>query len=438
MAYGWKRKLESAGRLANKARKRLPSQVDVANAAGVLMSAAIPSYKHYSTKPSFKKVKGAGLKKTGSAKYVGKFKKPKRKAIKSGVKYSETGFIERSEQFGEITDGDCVYLMHCAVDPYRLVRVTVASMIRKLVKMAFKYDCASANEIIPTSYAAGETGIPTGIYVFGGNPTLADSRYSIIQSHTFIATDTCNTVAEAILAAFLDYSNGYTNNNDTNNVELYRIAIVQDYRDAAGTGIVAPFLAQLDLQAEMVHFTGTSTLKIQNRSLSTDGENLTDVVDTKPLAGRIYDFPGLPKARAPDSGSVKFLQGGAAGTGFRAWSSAGMGQDWRKPPLPRVFSNVKKASTVVLNPGLIKKISVRVTKKIGFLTLLRKLDYELGVSNSNYIFTMSPCQLVALEELMNSGTLNLINAGWECERYIGVCTKSSRRKMCAQSDFVQF
>ena len=93
------------------------------------ITAPIREYKKYTSK--------AGFTGKSNATFRGKFKKPRRKNLKTkSDKYSLQGVINIRETSGTISDSDCVYLSHSTYE-IELVSKTIAeAIIRKLFKMA--------------------------------------------------------------------------------------------------------------------------------------------------------------------------------------------------------------------------------------------------------------------------------------------------------------
>ncbi len=375
--------------------------------------------------------------------YKGRFSKPKK--IKRTIESLclSQGMHTTVEQFGTISDPDCVFLSHSTGYINETGRVIAYALIRKIMTKAGFKITNLFNVVAATNPNAGlnATEVSTGL------------RFVYTKKNAIVANYTNYTYDTTGAQGFNDICNGFTQLQDqvidwfrnANNDEPYKIAVYRrDLTDLHTNWNLAAEIFLADVSMEL-HF--NSNLTIQNRTKAalqgdgTSAEQLqTDRVDAQPLKGMIYEFghadhrvrhlgpqfaPVVIKDNAPfncmkDNG-LKLIRGGTYVGG-------------QEPFVPKYFSNVTKATPVMINPGDMKKTSF-YHKFSGTLTnLIKRLRVvHWDTLSSNFTGMMGKSQMVCLEELMRTPSTNLITIAYEREIKIGTIIKEKRRQAPLES-----
>jgi len=354
--------------------------------------------------------------------YVGKFKKLKSIKNENAV-YGNRGVFQTWEIHGRVNDPNVVYISHQAVDGYEVIVTGVEALMRKLFEKA-GYKISSTTETI-----FGKSLTDSEMYRVQLTTTNLKTGVETVQvNHPVPVSGTIQNIATVFLPAFLEYSAGFTNTGagDTGVDQKNPTRLILLRQDANVT-VAHLFQCELRLADEIMCIMGSSELKIQNRTAAASGSDDAEDVSNNPLTGRIYEFKAMPKIRnkgafplcsIPVDKGIQLVRGDSFPD-----------QAWREPPLPQVFSNCKKSSKVLLNPGQIKTIKVSYKKHMNFLTFLQKirLQYGTGVQfESSY--SIFPIQIVALEDLINVNELEKINVAYEANKTLGVYMKSNNKR----------
>lgn len=362
----------------------------------------------------------------GSARYAGRFKKPSRKGVKAGGKFTTFATQEVS---GTVTDANCVYLTHTAMDPYLAIRFITQEMIRKLMARA-GFVVHSPNETFQSNNSVTST---AGFSIRVFQMEMATNTYSLGIAHIFGTTETLNTLTTIILPYFIQYSSGYTSapggGNDSNAIEPTQMCLFDNKTQESLSSTV-------DFRLEKITIYSKSVLKVQNRTLSGDGTASTDNVNANPLQGYIYTFNGVPKAKPKSMFAFNRIQTNL-GVSLIKGSSLPLEQGLREPPLPRLFWNCRKSSQVKLQPGNIKScvITDKMTKNI--LDIFKKIRHQ-NTASPEFELTYSPFnhQMVALEEMINVDPEESITVSYEVDRKYYVKSQTKKPAGTAMANFI--
>lgn len=360
---------------------------------------------------------------TGSS--GGRFRRTTRRTANTQLSYQKKGCCHVQEIHGTISDPNCVYIAHMSFDQISMIKLALQSMFRKLFDDVADIKLDSPDQKIPgqTSFDGDNTWNVKLIGQYSSNGTTA-----VIQSTNTSSTETLATLAGSFLDQFVKFSSGYTTTlatgNDGNTLEFTNLQLF--YRDNGGLSGLAEklmFKGELAIRDLTLHYFGKSALKIQNRTLSSIGDNDQDAVDNNPLIGYMYDFKGIPKSANVSLKNLEKFEAVTTHFGVALTRAADMsgqvgGSNYAEPPLPRQWKNCVKASRIKLEPGSIKVGYCSVYKVKNFVQWLKKLRYQ--ASNSIAVsWGNMPCQLIALEDMINVNAENNINVAYEVNRDMG-------------------
>lgn len=358
----------------------------------------------------------------GQARYRGRFKKPRRKGAKAGGRFTT---IHTEEVNGTVTDSDCVYLIHTSIDQQVVIKQLVKEMVRKLFARA-GFVIHSENEILQSNAGVSDSSGFT-VRVFEQNNN--NNTIGLAVAHTLVAGSTLETVTVAIASVFYSYSNGYTNPNANNGIELTQMCLFDNKTQES-------LSATIDFREETIVMYSKSALKVQNRTLSGDGSASTDNVNANPLVGYCYNFSGVPKAKPRNMYQFNRILTGKGVTLIKAGTLTDSGL--KEPPLPRVFWNCTKSSKIRLQPGDIKEAHISQKVSTNILKLLKKIRYSVGaIPDLLQFYSPFKHQMIAMEEVINVDPEESITVSYEIDRKTYIRSITQRKKGTTLGSFEQ-
>jgi hypothetical protein len=355
--------------------------------------------------------------------YAGNFKKS-RKTTTPTTKYANKGMLQVSEINGSITDANIVYISHTAGDAFKIVQHSVTALIRKLFQKAgvtiTSPDMILIKDGIPTRTAAGWL---LELTSYNG----ASGVESSLINYTTITGDTLLLVSAVFKNSFIEFSSGYhsstTGGAAGNDIILKKFNLYQ-VNDLGS--VDSSLAASIELCDEILHVYTTSELKIQNRTLAADAGSDALDVSNNPLIGRNYRFNGMPKIRQTANGVYK-LNTIPINSGIQLVKGGELPINMREPPDPSQFSNCKGSAKIKLEPGQIKMSKLTWKKSMNFLTFLSKLNIQFGTTSNYAYHTIVPCEIFALEDMINVTASQLINCAYETNQILGAYLTTRRR-----------
>jgi len=344
------------------------------------------------------------------------------------------GLAIAREEYGTVGDADCIYLMHSAIDSDTLILQTLHVFIKKLLKMGIRWDCPSVDEEINSGYTGTVYNPDDGLVIalLGGNVATTDLNTTALATFTVADGATVASMAQNFLSFFRTYSSGSGFASDTNTVEPRQFILYYN-------STKYPTLATIELANEVVHFKGSSFLKMQNRSVAAsstaeDQIESTDVVDSKPLTGYKYVFDGFPRTRVQSTGKFKNIGVNAQ---TKIFGATNLGSFFKEPPKPALFANIKSSKRIDVNPGECVTSYVSAKGHMLFLKLMKKLRDQISATGSINIYSPFVTGLVALEEYINTGDTNLNTAGFENQIKLSVSCVTQKKMLISQTAFSQ-
>lgn len=334
--------------------------------------------------------------------------------------YSSYGCYKVNEQFGAVNGSEVVYL---AANSFRIdsfaYTVSIA-MLRKLFRMIGR-----------------EINDPVAPIVPGGLSEAYRLRLKYENDNGNVLNVNYNTTANQSLVG-LAYDCGIVPNIEsyiqaqTGDI-LTEIEIsILDYRTTTTTPpvefVLPRYLAVMNLKNEKVNLHMSCEVVVQNRTRgASESNNQVDLIDSQPLKGYLYYF----KKNTP-----QIKQQNTVGPAYtRVWTpferttysgiilingNAAVDDAMKDPPSPGFFSNCSKASYVKLEPGAMKKFYVENNYNKYYIEILRAASRYTGSPSivGGTVWkrqSIADTMMIALEEVLNSGSANKITIQYEGE-----------------------
>jgi len=364
----------------------------------------------------------------GNGVYRGSIFKSRRRAKpKKTVDFSKFGIKQTIEEYGDVDDNDTVYIMTPCANDVKVLETVIASLIKKLLIMGIKWSAPSVTEEILYGPGAGTLN-PTGLFInlYGGRPDTTDTNYNVVKAYSLGDGDSIWTVVAQFIQPFTQYTTGTLDIGGTVNVnnEIYSIVLGSQVRNALDNGGVQQTLAVIYFDEEMVHWKGSSRIKLQNRTNSVTSSTSTDVNDAKPLEGFAYEFKGLPRLRNIGTGDYRTID---SGLNTKTFGAATVPNDFKEPPPSRIFANCKGKKRIRLDPGQIKEHNCYGSGSMQFKVFLKRLVAEESLSLT--IHTMFKTAMYAFEELINSTDVNAVKVGFENSVNLAITLATKKKKI---------
>lgn len=328
-----------------------------------------------------------------------KYKKPKTSATKQLSK----GFVLNNEVYGKINDPDCVYVGHSTYDTVQIPYVIAAGLLRKLFKKC-GFDADSPTQEIPITNIADSRNAKVKWTILAADGTATTQEYILPDNASIKSIAEVSTTGQSLSGTIGELLNGI-NHQQLERIGLYQI-VDQTVTDQD------MLKAELNLKREIIDMVVSSVMTVSNRTKGADsGGSLENEVDSQPLEGYLYSFYG-GSPRIKIMGIPKLDHG--TNNGIILHRAAQLGSFFNEPPVQKTFSNCKVATPLKLQPGTMKR-SKLYQRWRGYLNNV--LD-RLRVETTNTIISGVPgkCEIVALEESLNTGSLNLITCAYQIER----------------------
>jgi len=336
--------------------------------------------------------------------YHGRFKGKFKKGGGVLQKYAKNGFLVNHEVFGNVADPDIVYITHNTYSYDKISRVIALALLRKLLKKVGINPDSGDQELPVAAYNdAGGFKLEYVVIDNAGTPT--------VTSYITANNDTMELILSPAKWALQDTIKSMLRAN-VDGQQLDRLIIY------TSDGGVWRSKYELQMQREVMEIYISSNLNIQNRTKAASGDvTSTEVIDNQPLMGFIYNLKGaVPKVQSMGvNGLTQVADGGVSTT-----TGASLGTALKEPPLKSYFTNCTGVKPVKLEPGGIKNTFCSVKYRGFFNNLIQKLRVQGGAGAFvTARYAQGKCQIIALEEQLNSGSLNNITVMYEAQKKIG-------------------
>lgn len=299
------------------------------------------------------------------------------------------------------TAGNTIAVGHASVPPNKMHQMMWRAIVKKLFVRAGVADLSNFASTIPGGASGGT------FFIIVSYQNNADSN---IITHTINVLPGVSTYEALANELELHFRSNYSPDFIFSRIEL-------QYN---GVGAIALNPTFLNLKSCMVHMTAKSSLKVQNQTVETTGDE--DSVNNVPLHGKAYYGKG--------NGTEAFTRDpvvGASGVTFRADNFNGAiarvpTERWYQEVVPAShFNGVKSFGKVVLEPGHIKTSVLKFYQTIPLNIIYRKLF------GANAIYThpksfLGEYRFMLLEKMIqatNPSEGNAIKVSYETNLRVG-------------------
>jgi len=325
--------------------------------------------------------RGSGAYNTKSGGKLGIRRKPKKpKGWQAGKGVTFTG-----ETGGVLGAQDIVYIGHITGPRDLIFKQAMQSMVKLLLtkmNVRIRDFGAPMNEV---KIAPGD--LFNLLY-------KADSRTTVTSSSSFavLAASTFNDVANS----FVTLLSGTTLTDWS--------PLVLEYVPIGGN---SPQFASIGLDQLMLHFDIKSSLKIQNRSINTAGNDQEDDVDNVPLYGKSIGGSGTGViARFPNSISPANVVGNINNGVI---SQVNLDDNAKEPLSGYFFPKSSLQGKVHLDPGILKTSVLTTRRNISLKYLVRL--FNTGATSPQPLTSFGKYRFFQLEKMIDTGiTINLLVA----------------------------
>lgn len=372
--------------------------------------------------------------------YTGRFGKTKRNVQSIEARCLSQGYHKTIEQFGGISDPDCVHIAHSTANVLETSYTMASALIRKVMtKAGFKITNAHVNVAV-SDPVSGTVAIDdsTGLkFVYTGKESASGAFETIVYETLVNASfgGILDAFGVSLGNKFIDYI------RDSITYEPYRLAVYKKDESVLTHWRLGAELFLEDMHMD-VYF--QSSLVIQNRTKAANNADGTsadqlslDRVDIQPLKGYIYDFKhGDPRVKHQGAGFVSAYP--FSNQVFNMIPEPGLNlvrgvqfQPAQEPLQPKFWSNCNKSTQVMVQPGEMKKLSFSHVLKGKVTTLIKNMkacNWLTITTSTYYTGIIGHCQMISLEELMRTPSTNLVTLAYERELKIGAIAKEMKRQ----------
>lgn len=347
----------------------------------------------------------------GSGRSAG-FLKTRRRVKKNTKQYSIRNrcganiVVERGESIS--TTGQAQYVGHHSTPLVSLRNAMALAVFNKLMQKACVLPRSSAN----TSYTfLTDTKITFSYTIEGGTQTTTGAVYQPGSGGGPVSVN-----GETWLTWFNDPTRPW---NATN--AGLQFTFLSVYTDVPTFCSIRPNV-ELRLYGSQFQYMAKSSLKIQNRSISTVANVEADDIDNVPVYGKGYSGKGTGTRVLTDQtpGAVTLLADSTYGV-IKLASSV-MGSEYNEPPQPFEFANVKRTGKVRIEPGHIKTSILYDSRTCDFNGLFRQI-----ISALNYTGTAAPrspigsFRFFGIEKILNVSNTVAIALAVETQHSVTGC-----------------
>lgn len=344
------------------------------------------------------------------SKSSGFLKTPYRKrGRKRATKFERYGVMETIERGGVVDGGvndanvgNTVAVGHMTFPQARVARLLWIAIVKHLIIKAGVSTLTSLTDAIE-GLVAGDK-ITVSYYASPDSGSLAS------YTHTAVAGDSVWSIGVALQSWAALQTN-------MQNAEVYQIS----YQAFAATSAL-PYTV-VNLRLCKVYYKAKSTLKIQNRTISTTGGD-EESVDNVPLYGKIYFGMGtgaiaMTRDNAYTTAARDFIGDDTVGAIAKVPT-----EKWYQEPVgPEHFTNCKRFGKVHLDPGHIKTSVLNTYKVMSLSKMIREL-YSIDAANLTHEHSwIGVYRFMLLEKMLNTvagSTTNSIKIGYEVNMNFGV------------------
>lgn len=324
----------------------------------------------------------------------------------SKLRLSKKGKVARGgievvrEVGGTVTGTNCVYIGHITRPVEQVLRAMWAAVVKELLTHA-GVDVVEWETVIPMN---------ADMYLEVSYQLKGDG--ALFQSKPFYRTAGSHTFSEIVLAFLSPTGNlpGTTtcpwmvSSNESRDFAFQSIAFVIG---GAATNALKP--AKLNMNQLMTNWVIKSTLKMQNRTVTTAEDNEVTDVDNVPLNGKSYMGKGT--GASYDKKDANFCCYGDSTNGVITPGTSTI-TSTQEPPEPWHFAKVFKYGKVRFDPGVMKTSSITDTTSYSFDRLMNMI--VPWSTNYNYpVRNLGQYRFVALERMIHNESSTTLAVAFE-------------------------
>lgn len=360
-----------------------------------------------------KKKRSAKWNNVSTGVYSGKFKKPT--AVKNSIftKCLQNGYEKIQETFGRIEDPDVCYLGHSTKNHPEFSRVIIGAILRKLFLKAGISLGDGREEINFTTFDLSEG---FRLEFVTQNPiTKVRTLFSTLTSSDNL---TFNNLVDGWIAV-IDHFNSYLRNvtqDEPYSMSLFafdkNVAELFNYR----------LMSRINLQSDKIVFVSRSTMMVQNRTAgsgATSTDKSSERVDNQPVNGKIYRFTAsTPKTDFTTTNNIKL--GAMDTTGIRLVRGAELELGFNDSPDPKIWRNCGKTSSILLQPGTMKKSVIMHKYDCKIITMLnRARDQTWQNATLSFVGGSGVSEFIQLGETLRTISTNPVTIQYEKKLEVG-------------------
>lgn len=374
--------------------------------------------------------------------YVGAFKAPNKTSGRKLLPYNKKGVVYVKELTGTVSDPDVVYVMNAAVNSYDVLAAIIAAALRNLFEKAGVRITGLTDDIATSAMTVSRGEMTVRLVSMNKYTFAVTTQDAVVSAGTTLASLSTTT----FFPAFLNWASGYDNvsgaGNANNLVEPQKFIL---YFNEDATSAIQNQVSEINFEEAEITLHGSSQMKVQNRTKSATGSADEQDVSNNPLQGRLYYFKGVPRPKnniltSAGGGQMAAFSVIPVDVGVKTLVGAtDFGStDFKEPQPPTAFYNCTKSSFVRLEPGDIKQYDVQYTCTHALSHLVKMLRIQYGVNTSEFStnYTIFPCQMIGLEDVINVNLLENISIAYEIERVLA-CVCSTKAKKFCRTQFTQ-
>jgi len=398
----------------------------MARGASLAGAAGYAAYRGYRYLANRKKANGTPMRSNKKVMY--KKAKPQ-KAGPLSSKAKEYGVVLSNENYKFVTDNEIVYIGHASFPINLVVRAITLAILRKIVKRGCGFDATDITQEIPTTEYNNALG---GKIAFIFKNSHSDALY--VVEHTLANNDSLNTVADtfyALISAYL--TEGHVTETPAIGPSVQydvfeRVMFRVDPNGAFRT------LADMNMNLELIRISCTSTLKMQNNSLSAGGSNSTDVNNVNPVEGYKVGFSsGVPIFKSQHTQLQDFR---VKNSGICYVQGSQLHVHEKEPKTKLDFVNAKYHQKIKVAPGSILTSKIHSTHNHFIRTLNKKCRPNyIDATSTPVIASMTALpgkyELFSFEETINRGGTLAVTMAFEQQQYVSAyLTTKAKAAIC--------
>lgn len=361
-----------------------------------------------------------------------KTSKKRKTKTKRVLNFAGKGSIYVDETLGTITDPDMCYLYVHDHAPGRLYATVAQALVRKICEKAFMTSYMSSFQAV---LSGTDINLGAIFYKMRVRTMLMGSGNMTTSTITIDQASTIDSLANSLNTFIENVGQGDGTTHTANTFELTNISIAKEIYSLGGTVIVDEvLLASLNMQEEIVHVKVTTEVKLQNRSVASDGSADTADVNMTPAECFNMRFSGIPHhkylANGPTAGVAQVNVGGQLFSklikdsghlsvrGAALTAQTGNGNNWQKVQMKGNFNNCKSQSKSIIPPGGITKVKLVFEKSYPFNNYLKKVlnNFDLTGGERYVSNTLGGGNMLCLQDMININTTYNLTFTWQIDR----------------------